>query len=268
VKNPFRKKANTRGPGRSIQDKLKEERTRADLVLAKHWARFLEQHPSYAIEIAQRKFAVPEPPEEKNIEPPSLLEQLREIREINEELGIGSGGGGNSLLRDLLEGLPQALPTLQAIVNAQTAQTGNPQHRPQVQAHPQQAQISQCSEAEREMLDRIDELMGMTAEQVAQQIWVGSTKAQSLEAMLFNLVSGYEFDDLMNVLPQLPSVPGYGFLSSVVKRLQKPAERARLAAIFDELRRLEREGDQGENQANEGKSDEMASGFTLNAGDA
>jgi len=268
MRNPFRKKAITRGRGKSPAERLKEEKSRADLILARHWSKYLESHPQFAVEVARAKFSVPEPTAYEDGEADGLvteIEKLKSIRELVSSFNEGEGSGG-SLVGELIKAVAPSLGEgLKGILAAQTG--GQPGYQPaahQVQAAPQQAQISQQSE----MLDRIDELMGMTAEQVAQQIWVGSTKAQSLEAMLFNLVSGYEFDDLMNALPQLTSLPGWQFLAPVVRRLMRPAERARLAAVYDELRRLEQEGDQGENQANEGKSDEMASGFTLNAGDA
>lgn len=242
-----------RGAYRTAKDRLNEAKTKVgeqkfkiDEMLYRAWYQDLQDHPEYRRELARQKFGLGDTGEELGgYTEPSFVEQLKGVREAKESLDDIFGGqeqkgsGVMGLLSDVVKQdrdgqLSGALAGLIGIITEKMKQ-GQPLPSPQPQlAQPQPEQPTQ----EEQITTAVRELLALSPEQAALQIYNGRETEGSIACLAWNSLIGVSVDDVLNLLPALNDLPQYQYLMPFAHELMTKPRKQWLALLVDECNRL------------------------------
>lgn len=235
----FGRKKTIRGASKGYQVRLKEEQAKADIKLAQMWTRYLEEHPSYAMEIAKEKFGgVTSRYEPEGGEaPPDLLDILRQAKEakdlIKDELGTQGQTNWKDILKTVLEVLP-AVPQLLQQIKGQGA-LPEPPPTPRLE----QPKKSSVEEQQAGLKNYITRLLSVEPSECAMQIYQAREDHNNILSFVYAYMTEKSFEELIEMLPMVSSIPGYEFLEPLVARLDKK----HLALVYDEVVALKKAED-------------------------
>lgn len=232
----FGKKPKKRGPYRSAEVRAKETQARMNEHLARVYLEDLKAHPEYARQVAREKFGMPEMRfgEDSGGGVPDLITQVREMREIRQEMAEEFGSGEESLGKTLVKGLLPLLPQLAASLKGQPIQIEQPEQAPQIEAR----KPSSVEEQQAALLSYIERMLAAEPEEVAAEIYQFRDQPQDIRGIMWRYACEYEFEDLLEMIDAVPKQENYRFLAPLLAGLSKPERKKWLALVYDSLNKL------------------------------
>jgi len=245
LKLPWTKRK--RGTYRTGKQRVSEQQAKVDAHLLKLYLADLKTHPEFARQVAREKFGLSEPMTgEYTGEPsPDLLDVLRQAKEakdlIKEE--VESEKGSSNTLTAIAE-IVKALPTIAQILPQLQAQAGQPAQQPQPKIT--RKELEQLTEPQPEPEKSPEEAMTLFAnhflelqpEQAALELYQNKDEAGDIRHIIWSYLSENSLDEIMDLIPELISVPEYEFLTPFAQKLSTNKSKRWLALLIDEINKL------------------------------
>ena len=250
----FRRKPTTRGPYRTAKERAKEREYQVDEILLRTFAEDLRTHPSYARELARRRYGVlPEPEIQTGEIPesPSLIESLRELKEVRDLVKDEFSDKTTSwqIIGEIMKALPSAIQSFQAMQKPSESTTYVlPERPPRVSQQPLPKQVEQPqpppepepepsgpTTEEDEVVSFVNRVLSMSPEEACAELYKGKDVPDDFRTVIWEYLSGNDIDSLWSQLPMLESLPDFQKYQPIVVKLQTDSVKTWLALLIDEV---------------------------------
>lgn len=256
MKFPWTKRK--RGQYRSAAQRAKEEQSNIDFMMLQAWKEDLREHPEYLRQVTRQKFGMTDMGEgESRYQEPDFIDKMHEVADaksgFDSIFGGGSkpGGGFMGMLSDIIKqdkdgDIGKAVAGLITLVTGKVAQPGQQSQitrvEPEQIAQPQPEQLAepQPKTKEEKMVAFITQLMDMSPEEAALNIYQHKDNPKDIRYMIYTYATENDFDSIVESIPEITTNPGNEFLVPLAGKL----DRKWMALVYDELNTLRRKDEE------------------------
>ena len=236
LKFPWKKRK--RGTYRSGKQRVTEQQYKVDAHLLKLYLADLKSHPEFARQVAREKFGLSLEPEGEYMgeAPPDILDTIRKANEARQLIREEDKGEGNTLtaIAEIVKALPTIAQILPQIQQAPPAQ----QPQPQITRH-EPEQLAEPEKTPQEALTLFaNRFLSLEPEVASAELFQHKDEIGDIRSTLWAYLSENSLDEIMDLIPELISIPEYSFLEVFSPKLTSNRGKRWLSLLIDEVNRL------------------------------
>ena len=219
---------------------------KAEELIAKSWLKYLKDHPQFAQEVAREKYG---------LLPSELIGDI----DRSDDSGLEIYRKWRKMVREEAEEERPSGGTLQALANSEAGVAlvkmlgGILQQMPQQQiAQPEQSQITRrepeqiaAPEPEPEPKSQQDTMrtfanrfLELEPEAAAAELYEYKDKTGDVRQVLWSYLSENGVDEVIEMIPEVITIPDYAFLASFAEKLSTNKGRRWLSLVIDAVNKL------------------------------